>query len=1059
MTQQTKWLPVFEKFIKLLRIDSKETEAIDSKGSPLKLWDSQRVFLEEICAGLDEGVRTFFCLKARQLGATTISLAIDVFWMAMHPATIGCLVSDTEGNREVFRSTIKRYIESFPKGFFGSSFTIVKDNRNFMQFSNGSRLDFLVAGTRNKKNWGEGKGYSFAHLCMAKGTPVVVEHGRIKNVEDVKIGDIVLTHTGQKTKVTDVFGQPGKGKRIIQIDPWMGEPIKYTEWHKIPTQRGLLEARDLKKDDFLVMPRRKITREITRVTLPVSGVRRGEYFVDRQGCFTSPMTEGALAKKQESWTTIPNPASGKVVLLNEEIGFFVGYYLAEGCMIYDRNENATGMTFARHRNEKAYSLRAIEAVNGLTTGHVKSFDRPDSLTSTETIYSAPLTRWVEEKFGSLDNKRIPDDVFTWGEDFCRGLVSGLLCGDGSKGITEAGTRRRPHKDTVSKNGKKLGVPRKEHDEKKRYNLNYIVMPSTRSSLVMQTRDLVCSLGYGWGSLKFKEGGVHYGRNCKPCWRVSWGGSAASKLREVMGLPLVARTGHDFTNKYIVEENRILIKIRSINECPDEEEVWDISVEHSDHTFRTPYMATSNTEVSAYGSEEGLASFRETLADTHPNRLFIYESTAKGHNHWKAMYEEAGRDKLTKRRFFLGWYHKNLNRIEQKDKRFAVYGAAPPDEEERELMALVKERHNFSVTMEQLAWYRWRASDSSTTQQNTHQNLPWYDAQSFILSGYSFFQVRTLQKELERIVDGVDENGEPLVPFRGYRLWLGNDFWASKMEPIVTMDRIQEVELRVWEEPDKEAQYVIGCDPALGRNDNKDRHAISCWRCFADKLVQVAEYADNNVETRQCAWVLAYLAGIYENCVINIELTGGHGRAVLTEFDHLRERLRAEVYENVIKERDWEDFLSGARHYLYKRADSYAAGHVKSFDTNGRSKTEIMNQIRDSHSQGILLINSAPLIGEMLTVVQDGYEIGAPGKGKDDRVFAMALANRAWIDSVRMPLTHQGLTYDSWLDGGKPKPKNAIVDDIVADFFRTAQEKSENPAVSPREQWMQERGFL
>ena len=161
-------------------------------------------------------------------------------------------------------------------------------------------------------------------------------------------------------------------------------------------------------------------------------------------------------------------------------------------------------------------------------------------------------------------------------------------------------------------------------------------------------------------------------------------------------------------------------------------------------------------------------------------------------------------------------------------------------------------------------------------------------------------------------------------------------------------------------------------------------------CFADKLVQVAEYADNTYETHQTAWVLAYLAGIYQNCVVNIELTGGAGRAVLREFDALRERLRAEVYQKVTDDRGWDNFLYHARHYLYRKADSFSGGNVKSFDTNGRSKWEIMNQLRDSHSTDIMLINSGPLCSELLGVVQDGYEIGAPGRKEDDRVFAARL---------------------------------------------------------------------
>src|SRR5574340_268329 len=162
-----RWLDLFLEFVKMLRIDSKNLQAsLDGRGSEFDLWDSQRLFLENVADGLDNGVRTFYCLKARQLGVSTISLAIDIFWLACHPGLQGCLVVDNESNRDKFRLIIHRYIESFPKGFFGSRFAIVKgkDNKNFIHFTNGSTLDFLVAGTRKRATWGESRAYNFAHV-------------------------------------------------------------------------------------------------------------------------------------------------------------------------------------------------------------------------------------------------------------------------------------------------------------------------------------------------------------------------------------------------------------------------------------------------------------------------------------------------------------------------------------------------------------------------------------------------------------------------------------------------------------------------------------------------------------------------------------------------------------------------------------------------------------------------------------------------------------------------------------------------------------------------------
>lgn len=621
------WIEQFYMFIKYLRINSKEVAAIDDKGAPLNLWESQQYVLDEIQYGMERGVRDFMILKARQLGISTVTLALDVFWLATHPFLTGALVTENEKNSAVFRDTITKYINSFPKGFFGSKFEIASSNSKFMTFTNGSRFDFLVAGTQ-KENWGEGSGYALAHC---------------------------------------------------------------------------------------------------------------------------------------------------------------------------------------------------------------------------------------------------------------------------------------------------------------------------------------------------------------------------------------------------------------------------------------------TEVSAYGKPKGIASFKESLAQQHPDRLFIFESTAKGMNHYRTMWEEYGRDELSKRRIFTGWYHKDINRLSKKDPRYAVYGVSDADPLEQELMDEVKSKYGYSISKEQLAWYRWRHSDQTTTAQDLHQNQPWTAEQAFVLTGHSFFQTGALQVEAERCRH---------VPYKGYKYIIGNDFWAVTLEHIIDPNRQQEITLRVFEEPDEDGVYAIGCDPAYGRSADKDRHAISVFRCFGDKIVQVAEYADNENGTREAAWVLAHLAGAYKNSLINVESAPGPGGVIINELDNLRERMRIDPKFDKIeggkKNDNWEDFLGTARWYIYKKPDHFGPGFVKGWESNFRTKTQLMEQLRDKFSVGSIIINSYPLITEMLDVIRDGDSIAAPESKYDDRVIAMALANRAWIDSLMLSLLGQGENYEDYLrvKNGEPVDKKSkFVNNIVRNFFLDAEERALTPQIPAHQQWLYDKGFL
>jgi hypothetical protein len=631
----SRWIKIFKEFSQDLRINSKEEISDDDRGIPLVLWESQKRFLEFVGDGLDQGIRQFYCLKSRQLGLTTISLAIDIFWLAMHKNLTCALVTENEKNRDKNRAILRKYVNSFPPSYFGESFHIIKggDNRNSMRFSNGSRIDFLVAGVRDKgTSWGEGEGYAFAHL---------------------------------------------------------------------------------------------------------------------------------------------------------------------------------------------------------------------------------------------------------------------------------------------------------------------------------------------------------------------------------------------------------------------------------------------TECAAYGSAEGLDSFEEAFAQTNPNRLFIYESTAKGPNHWQDRYLKAEADPYTKRALFVGWWSGDHNRIEQSDPRFLRYGGYAPSGEEREKVAAVAHLYGHKITPEQLAWIRWR-EDTATGDAEAMllQNQPWTASESFILTGFSFFQNRTIGQAIKTVIDApeapVSEGGYGFV---GYRYELEGRFFDIKL--VLEEENLEDVTLRIWEEPVADAQYVIGFDPAWGRNPHGDRHAISVWRCFADKLVQVAEYADKDVEMKHATWVCAHLAGAYNNVIVNFDVNGP-GQGVFSEWDSVRGQLNAEMNDELVRARDWENALGQARWYLYHRPDSMGAGYAYAYQTSGRGTEVLMHGFRGAYVSGELVIRSLPMLYEMTKVVQDGASIGAPESSsadcKDDRVFAAALAQRAWADWVKPGMIAQGLTYERSMktERGEITKQTQYMNSIVSRFFLTQQQKAE--MTPDRPQWQVDRGL-
>lgn len=145
----------FTNFCTKLKIDSKE------KGrTPLYLLGAQRYFIEKIAEGLANGIHTFVVLKGRQLGISTVCLALDLYWMAKHAGLQGAIVTDTDETREVFRSQLEDYHKSLPSQVRSP---IKRHNRVQVQMQNSSRLVYLVAGEKKKGNLGRGKAVNFMH--------------------------------------------------------------------------------------------------------------------------------------------------------------------------------------------------------------------------------------------------------------------------------------------------------------------------------------------------------------------------------------------------------------------------------------------------------------------------------------------------------------------------------------------------------------------------------------------------------------------------------------------------------------------------------------------------------------------------------------------------------------------------------------------------------------------------------------------------------------------------------------------------------------------------------
>jgi hypothetical protein len=702
-------------------------------------------------------------LKARRMGFSTyFSGRFYQRTSRVHNRYAAQITHEPEATDTLFKM-VKRFYNFSPPDEKPET---LYNNTRLLEFNTkdgkGLNSAFRVC-TAGKEDFGSGQTINYAHLCLHPDTPVLVEHGREKRIADLQVGDIVLTHNGNVGRVSHITRTTPDmlpdGDKALSVHTWLGEPVTMTPQHKVYTNMGWIEAGDLEPGwHFLSMPIRKITNRIK--SLPVEG-RKSNY---------GPAYKGP--------TEFP---------FNEDTGFAMGYYLAEGCLARTVGGADTyhRIVFTLHQDEDSFAERACAALAPFCKSPPKKKSRLGTKTRTFTLDSGILANFINSNFGCVDEKRIPDWVFDCGEDFCRGIVVGYLAGDGSKGI---GGRHQ------------------------NYDSNSICASSIRESITYQIRDLVGALGYGWGGIRRRKGGIFYGRNCLPQWTVYFSGECGFRLRELLGIerkPLSEHSRDGQRYRLDFQHNRVWLRIKKI-EKTHHDEFYDIEVDHEDHSFRTPHFAVSNSEVSKWDPstiESLLTSILQTVPD-EPDTAVVFESTAKGiggeyyDRFWDARYriwikklDENGNPVIEEEvntntpedniytSIFFPWFV-------FPDYRMPV----PPDFVLTQEEAKIKIQ--YGLDLEQMFWRRWTIANKCNGSVDTfNQEYPACPEHAFLGSGRPVFDNAKLL--------GLKEEA-PAVKAR-YECLISSYQWISK----------DDGRLWVWEEPKTGGAYIISADVSEG----------------------------------------------------------------------------------------------------------------------------------------------------------------------------------------------------------------------------------------------------
>ena len=425
-----------------------------------------------------------------------------------------------------------------------------------------------------------------------------------------------------------------------------------------------------------------------------------------------------------------------------------------------------------------------------------------------------------------------------------------------------------------------------------------------------------------------------------------------------------------------------------------------------------------TETASWGNEEGLASLIASLAEKNAERLYMFESTAQGFNMFHDMYKTAKSAK-TQHAIFCGWWRNEYYTVDPESNIYKVYWDGKLTGEEKEWVKDIKKLYGFEINSRQMAWWRWKMLEGIKDESLMYQEFPPTEDYAFVMTGTSFFSN-------SRCTDAAKAS-KKLIPDH-YRYVFGQLFQDT--EVIRSTERLGT--LKIWEEPVDTAYYVIGADPAYGSSDWADRFCIQVFRVYADGMEQVAEFATSEMNTYQFAWVIAHLAGAYKNSTLNLEVNGP-GQAVINEIRNLK---RMAVAMGGSVGHGLMDVLGSMTNYIWRRNDTLGGlSNSIGYITTSQTKERMLNYMKDYFERGMMDIKSMDTLEEMKSIVRENGFIGAPGRNKDDRVIACALATVCWAEQVQPRLVAQKITKEISRSQEDFTPEQLSVGRNVSDYLK------------------------
>ena len=317
--------------------------------------------------------------------------------------------------------------------------------------------------------------------CLPAKSPIITKFG-VKNIEDVQVGDLVLTHTGSYQKVlrTSVRSYKGKMYEIKLSDSFKSSPgFRLTDEHPVLI-RNISGERDFIRADEIVGGRPTTKRGIESWNSYVCFPRKERIF--READFVKLEKYLPKGKLYKNWDRL----NGKEVIWSVHLARLLGFYTAEGSVRTRKDGTLQGVgTFSFSIDEKdSYVDEVCDLLKKVFGIEASVYERPEKSICEVIFCCIPIAYFFAELCGvGSHNKRVPIELRAMrSQQLNEAYLSGLLDGDAKNPDCDASnqaTMRTSSRDIaygmkmlLADLGEWSSVIRSEEGNKVCYNVPY-----------------------------------------------------------------------------------------------------------------------------------------------------------------------------------------------------------------------------------------------------------------------------------------------------------------------------------------------------------------------------------------------------------------------------------------------------------------------------------------------------------------------------------------------------------------------------------------------------------